>query len=807
MSSVSVTVKKIITPFLEEQEKVQFVGNTEVNTTRVVRPLLPEEVSRNESDLVFGGVEFKQNSADAMRELLKESARVNGTRSPEMRFSDDSVEWVLDDSVVLAVYFKSDCVEIFQFGRPLSLDAIGSGTQAKVGSEDNAGGFGDGLKTGVLAFLRRSCGASFEFRGYDSSGKKLVWNWESKVCPGFNEKHLVACISEEEDEDEPPELPTMVTRISFAPELRELVHRCFVTSLSRFSWLLYDYSESHRCISAKGFGAWCKASQFSCPDVTIAGNALRLPSGPLVEIGGIFYPMQSKDAAPSHFVMRVEGRGLPGDQFQVFNNQLREPNQSRLEHVFSRQFDAFFTRSALREKLTDAFMPLLEGGRSFVIKGNPGSLVRWLLYSCESKKRIRDMLLFRHLSPEEWPYDEREEKAARKEVHRLVASSVLVNHSTEAKARYLQWIADDGGVVVIDTSVANSHVFQIDSIDYMEERASEKAREIARTTSNSKCVNIDDDYRPAVDYISGKGVKVVRVAIEPPRGIKPHSFRSKNTIVYHQTGIDGPRTVKELNVHFRTTEAESNRSTMFLLHFMSRRAEVLCLESRVKLAIRLAKEDAPYDIGEEPEKEKKRKATLTDSDSDSEDTAEKMAKRLKERLKAKQQKKETKPKERVVRPKAERAEKPSSGRRKLSGGGGGGSLGPHMPDLPPQNCLEQEWSDNLGVFVPEDAMLDCPDELPSRLELFEEAVTLVREAVNTGRCQIYGSWSPDADWGGLHYSEDGLCLINLALVKSKHDMIVTVCHELSHEHARAHDVAFVNELQTTIGQVFAHMLA
>ena len=811
MSKVSKNVGCIIAVFLEKQRGVQSVCNTEINTTRVVRPLKPEEVRRNELELVFGAVEFMQNCADAMRKLIEESAKEAETRTPLLRSDDTSIEWLLGDTVFLGVYFKSNCVEIFQFGRPLSLNAIGSGTQAKVGSEDDAGGFGDGLKTGVLAFIRRSFEATFEFRGYGSLGKRLLWKWEKKVCTGFTEEHLVVCVSEEHDDDEDvPNLPTMVTRISCCPEQKDLLHRSFVNALSRFSWLFYEYADSHKCISAKGFGAWCKVSQFNCPEITIGGTSVAMPTGPLVEVGGIFYQMQGYGAAPSSFVMRVHGRGLPGDEFQVFNNQLREPNQWRLDAVFARQFDAFYTRPALREKLTDTFMPLLECGKSFLIKNGPGSLLRGLLYNHESQKRIRDMLLFRHLSPEEWPYDEREEKAARKEVHRLVSTSVLVNSSTEAKARYLQWIADNGGVVVIDTSVANSHVFQIDSIDFMEERAADKARDIARTPSNPKCFNIDDDYRPGVNYICGKSVKVVRVAIEPPRGIKSHSFRSKNTIVYQQTGIDGPRTVKELNIHFRTTEAESNRSTMFLLHFMSRRAEVLCLEERVKLAIRLAKQDAPFDIGEEPDKKenKKRKSGLadSDSDSDSEETVEKLAKRMRDRAKAKQ-KKENKPVERLVRPKAERAEKPTCRRRKLAGGGGGGgSIGPHVPDTLPQKCLEQEWFDRLGVFAEEDATLDMPDELPHRLALFEEAVTLVREAVNTGRCQIYGSWSPDADWGGLHYAEDGLCLINLALVKSKHDMIVTVCHEISHEYAHAHDLMFLQEIQATISQVFAHML-
>eukprot|EP00966_Prymnesium_polylepis_P279146 6448834-Prymnesium_polylepis.1 len=88
MSKVSKKVERIITPFLEQQFGVQFVGDIEINTTRVVRPLKPEEVRRNELELVFGAVEFMQNCADAMRKLIEESAKEAETRTPRMR-SDD----------------------------------------------------------------------------------------------------------------------------------------------------------------------------------------------------------------------------------------------------------------------------------------------------------------------------------------------------------------------------------------------------------------------------------------------------------------------------------------------------------------------------------------------------------------------------------------------------------------------------------------------------------------------------------------------------------------------------------------------
>lgn len=801
------TMKKIVRLIgtkLDEQESDGFVGETQVNTTRVVKKLKEYEHSRGKQDMTFGAVEFIQNAADFVRELLNESAKNNKTRAGKVVCGDNKIEWFLDDVVVLGVYFLLTGVEIFQFGRPLPLNAIGSGTESKAASEDNSGGFGDGLKTGVLAFIRRMFEMQFIFRFYsDDNDRCLIWNWNKKVCDGFTDVHLVVDIGEEDcavPEAAYTDLPTMTTRISCEESLAPALHEAFASALSRFSWLLYNQDFTCRSIYMKSCGAWCDSSSFSCNVSSVAGFSVSMPNGPLVEVGGIFYPMQGYCVAPRTFVVCVAGRGLPGDEYQIFNNQLREVNDSRLQRVFSRQFDSFFKNQDLREDLTSAFYPLLNGKESLLMSGGPGSLVRSLLYGSD-KDRIRNIILYRKLFPRAWDPNCPEN---RKEVTRLVNSCVIVNEATESKARYLQWINKSGGVVVIDPHRASGHLFQCDMLSDMEENAAKASRESARKPSDKKCVPVDSDLRPAVDYIAGKKTKVVRVTMEPPDGIKAYSFRSADTVVYNQIPADGPWTVKELNCHFRTSNEESNRSTQFLLHFMSNRAEELCMEQRVKFAIRAAKNDDPYNLGEKPEK---RKATLTDSESDDDmPSAKKIAKMIQDKQK---QKPDVEPKKRVLLPNAVRSLEPQVGRLRIANSGSG-SLGYQnavpAPDPLPTKSLDQEWAADMGIFLPSDAMLDTPAGLASRMDTFNKAVDLVREAVNTGRCQIFASWSPDADWLGLHYDSDGLCLINVAMQEDMHDMIMTIVHEVSHEYASRHDINFVTELQENTKAVMKHML-
>ena len=81
---------------LEEQKIEGFVGETEINTTRVVKKLKDYESAQSIQDMIFAVVEFIQNSADFVRKLLEESAKQHKTRIAKVERGDKQIEWLLE---------------------------------------------------------------------------------------------------------------------------------------------------------------------------------------------------------------------------------------------------------------------------------------------------------------------------------------------------------------------------------------------------------------------------------------------------------------------------------------------------------------------------------------------------------------------------------------------------------------------------------------------------------------------------------------------------------------------------------------
>ena len=123
------------------------------------------------------------------------------------------------------------------------------------------------------------------------------------------------------------------------------------------------------------------------------------------------------------------------------------------------------------------------------------------------------------------------------------------------------------------------------------------------------------------------------------------------------------------------------------------------------------------------------------------------------------------------------------------------------PDPLPQKCLSQVWSDKNSMYYAEGEEEPEPSEKKeARLRIFNEALAEVRDSQDVGNCVVYASWSPGADWDGLHFASSGLCLVNLAPSRqTKAERATTILHEISHSKTTAHDVVFVNELQRRVG--------
>ena len=786
-------VRDAVRAFTEKQKETGFVGSTIVDTMRVC---LPKQVDFEK--LVFAAGELLQNQGDASKDALAAGAALVGKSHAPVRQVENGLEWMLGDAVAMGVYFTERGVELFQHGRPICIDACASGTQSKQGGEGKTGGYGDGMKTGANDITAFGYGLQFSFRGYDEehSRRAMRWRWLAEVPENFRETHLVVRIEEEDrpaDEPGPPagefdaDVPTMVTEIAASdPEMVATLHEAFAAALRRFQWLLYEETEDPegRTVAKEGWGSWRHACTFS-PVVNYinshdqAYSLGREPTRMRFLVGGVFYEARSLAAGmPPTLVVEVPGRGIidkPPEEHKVFRNQLRDLDDSLASDFVVQQVAAFMADEALEERVTAAFLPLLEGGSSLLLESsNGGNLTCHLINNFHSK--LRPMLLYRKLLPENATEKQREE------TRRVCRTAICASKQHCQQVKYLKKIIDDGLVVVVDSRKVNTHLFYVNFPSALQNGAADaalrKAKDGVRGFAGS-----DSSLEPAIDYVSDGSVVAVRVSFEKG-DYEPYHFRSGNVIVYYSRLADTPRTVSEIFPPlFRDTEDEARRCFAFSLHFQSNEVRDYSFGKRVKKAVEAAKSGKDFNIG----KKKKRKS------GDSSDSSDEEEKRPSKKPKVQNQPQPAAP------PAALRSA--GMGTRQPATHSGG------APDLLPQKFLSQVWSDKVGMYYAQGEKEPEPSAKKKiRLRVFNEALEEVRDSQDVGNCVVYASWSPGADWGGLHFASSGLCLVNLAPSKqTKAERAVTILHELSHAKSTAHDVVFVDELQRRVGLLLAYL--
>eukprot|EP00966_Prymnesium_polylepis_P037529 871234-Prymnesium_polylepis.1 len=114
----------------------------------------------------------------------------------------------------------------------------------------------------------------------------------------------------------------MTTRVTTkTPADVPALHNALVGALSRFSWLIYEVEDYEKVISDKDYGAWRRASNFKPAFSSLGDIDIAIPDGPVVEVGGLFYPMQGGSInGPPNLVVCIPGRGMPRDSYPVFTN-------------------------------------------------------------------------------------------------------------------------------------------------------------------------------------------------------------------------------------------------------------------------------------------------------------------------------------------------------------------------------------------------------------------------------------------------------------------------------------------------------
>ena len=804
-----------------------------VNTTRVVLRE-PPQFGKREDALVFAVGELLQNAADQMKMCL---------RDPRCKLSNNrnSMCWTIEDHVALLISSNGDGFDLEEVCLPLSLDCIGSGTGQKaigaevaaanaagdsdndsISPEDDAGGFGDGSKTGFHALLYYGYSCEYIFLYFDSDDidRVVVWNWVVRVFDGFSEPHMAVEVTvRKRTVDEASRVkrrPTMITRVrktdktAGSPE----IEKALVAALSRFECIMYKRVDDHktRSISSKTHGSWDHRCTFEPLVDSFLGYPIALPSDPdtcLVLVGGILYKFRTS-FAPRNLVICIVGKGIPGSAFPVFNNQMREVDTDKLKSTFSKQFFDFHADKSNAAALTSGLLPLLKGGTSLLYQTYPHALLNSLLYSHSAQTMMRNMLLFKLLSPRHWG---QKESAERKQVQKRVDDAVLVTDYLSERARWYQFLCGKrDNVVVIDTSVANSQLFRPMALDEMEKAASRYALGNANGRKTI-CVHVSKEVKNAIAYIAGKGnkVQVVRAYEDPGDGIQSYDFRytqpQSDIIVIYQPTLDTENLINLLAPHMRYTHEESKRAMQFSLHFHSNAARCMAMAQRVKHAISQATKLMPYDIGEDRKRRRGDGFGSEESDeSESSDSEENPLHTFDKKFKVGGTKQSGGTKVPVSNPPRSKVPPPGlkSISRGLAGVGGGTSAGP-APDVEDCERCGLEWNSDAGIYMPSNEPVDLPASLGDNLATFHRSIDMVRDKVDVGHCQFFPCYAPGESWKGFH-RHDGVCMINLAFANTADTIVGTSLHEAAHEFSSYHDIEHGRAMQRLFEQLVSRML-
>jgi len=812
------------------------VGTALVNTTRVVLRQPPQFKTEMDA-LVFSIGELLQNAADQMKK---------GLRDPRCKLSNTNnrLTWHIDKSMVLDIFSDSNGFDLDEVCLPLSLDCIGSGTgQKPVGTQaaasapasdysdddsstadDDAGGFGDGSKTGFHAMLYYGYSCQYIFFCFDSADldRVLVWDWVVRVFDGFTEPHMAVEVTERKRTIEEMERycarPTMVTRVRKTDKTAGSSHleQALVAALSRFECIMYRRVADHSTlrISSKTHGSWDHRCTFEPLVDTFMGYPIALPSDPdtcLVLVSGIIYKFKTC-FAPRDLVICIVGKGIPGSSFPVFNNQMREIDTEKLKTTFVKQFYNFHGNKCNTNALTTALLPFLKGGTSLLYRICPHTLLISLLQEHNAAVIMRKMLLFKMLSPRKWAHNEAEQRS---QVQKRVDDAIIVTDYNSECARWYQFLCGKrDNVVVIDPFVASSHLFRPVDIHEMQHNASRLAL-VNANGLKTICLGVPREIRTAVKYIAGTNsdVKVVRVFEDPGDGIQPDDFRfttdTSDIVVIYQPFLDTEKLVNLLGIHMNKSKEETGRSINFTLHFHNNNALCMAMSNRVKFAISQATEMMPLDIGDCRKRArtdiKKSRESDESDDSESEDNP---LKAFDKKFKMEVTKRVTNPDTKTPVTNPPRDKVPPEGLKSISRGltgvGGGTSAGPAADVGGGESCA-LNWNTTSGVFLPTKDPVDVPASLVSDLATFHRSIDMVREKVDVGRCQFFPCYAPGELWKGLH-RHDGVCMINLAFAHTAGMIVGTTLHEVAHEFSSYHDIEHGRAMQRLFQDFVSRML-
>ena len=125
--------------------------------------------------------------------------------------------------------------------------------------------------------------------------------------------------------------------------------------------------------------------------------------------------------------------------------------------------------------------------------------------------------------------------------------------------------------------------------------------------------------------------------------------------------------------------------------------------------------------------------------------------------------------------------------------------------------LEQQWNDESKLYTPNGTAPTMDDDgkvvVRARVDRMNEACALLQKHVEGVRMErVRYSWSPHADWKGLHECS-GVIYVNLALLGDKlSEHLGLLVHEVAHDVTHAHDKQWGVRLQSLFEELLTGLV-
>lgn len=736
---------------------------------------------------------------------------------------------------------------IYQFGRPLSRGALGQGTQAKT-AQSYKGGFGDGFKSAMEVLLCHGLTGRFDFFHFQPPNRDRRYHsvsWDFVAEEYLSEEYMfvkLACSLDANNAVACGGCPIMATTVSMPLQPRS--HRgtrtwmqlqetfaCSATNaLSDFEFLYKPISLADSVCGLALDDRWVRRDALQPLVPSFAGVTIDVGTNGLFCFKGLFYP-SPKGYIGDNTIVFLPGKGMKDDadayitwtqHRAVFKNHFRDIDHHGATYRVTDQAYRFLTADpAVRNKAAIVFQRLLRPAaqlsvedRSVFLTGfGKGTPVAFGFNQPPLRPRLttiareikRHLLLSRNVAD-----------AGTADDADLDATPFIAHDY--GKAVYIMGLLSNRPRPVIridDLNAIDTNLFELSTVGMLKDK-------LQCLESPANCYELSGCYAAVVKYLLGERARVwIHRAECRDADAEPHPIRFQRTDAIVSTepteSADGlskfmaemAETVEEkqkmskLVAAFADADYENERRSF--ADTLSRAMRLVSGEDtltdmdRARIAInRMSPEvrsrfflenqapsphDSPHDSSSRDSFVHISPHDFShDAPRDSHDSPPHHPSLRDATIIPRIRPRSPSPGMRRVRPRVDVRTVhivPVNETRPED----------YELDPPPTRDLDQQWNDEVELYTPDGTPPQASaDVVQQHKSLLYEVMDLVEAHMPQMRMdRVRITWSPYADWVGLHEA-DGTIYMNIALLpQSRAKYIGTLFHEVAHDATHAHD--------------------